>query len=137
MTDTEIIEHHQALQQEASELNQLIVEAKSKGDHKTKVNLVRRLAEAQKELSAGKVEFNAAKQRIHQLTISKATVKTEYTLFTIHHPKRGYRRLATAGSPMWETVLMLAEERPEWGVVSHVFVPDSEEIPETWFDLPE
>ena len=136
MTDQEIIEEYKAKQLEASELNLQIREAKHSGDNGRRASLARRMANVQASLTAEKEEFTAAKQRIHGSKLP-GTKKDETTVLTIHHPKKGYRRLATHGIPVWETTLMLAEEAPEWGVISYVFVPESEDIHETWFDLPE
>jgi hypothetical protein len=136
MTDQEIIDAYKANQREASELNLKIHEAKHSGENSKRASLARRLAEIQAILTTEKEEFTEAKQRIHAAKLP-GTKKVETTVLTIHHSKTGYRRLATLGIPVWETVLMLAEEAPEWGVISYVFVPESEEIPEQWYDLPE
>ena len=135
MTDQEIIDAYKARQLEATELNRKIHEAKFLGENSKRASLARRLAEIQALLTAEKEEFKAAKQRIHLANLP-CTKTTETIVLTIHHPKKGYRRMATQGTPVWETTLMLAEEAPEWGVISYFSIPEGEDIPEQWYDLP-
>lgn len=133
MNDREIIDNYKAKQKEATELNLAIHEAKRVKDEQIRKGLARELASLQAWLAEARDDYKAAVQRGIELVKDKQTL-----ILTIHHPKKGYRRLATPpNTPAWDAVLALAEDAPEWGVISYVSVPDSEDIPEDWYDLPE
>jgi hypothetical protein len=136
-SDDHVIAAYKEMKGRAVALNAELILAKAQGGTHAQRDKSLELAETQIALNRLRPAYDAARARVHEAKMSKQEAQKveKLLLFTIHHPVKGYRRLAAPGEP-YETILLLAEERPEWGVTSYAAVPADEHMPDEWFELP-